>query len=242
MICQNCKKEVDNDLVFCTECGARLHETISQTPTVLMNDSVVTRESAPPPKSNLKWFVLLAAFIALPISIFGVYLLLNLRKDPVVTNINKPTKTQTPSTTPKSNTNSNQNVNTNINSTNSNSNINQSNSNINAATPQQLASNIWKERIEIAPGTQYAIPFEMSSEGDIVGTVTALQGSPIEGYVYTQQQFDDHFPDSLYKSFSIEGEKKAKVKQRLIKEKYVLVFVNKSESSLIIDGNFKIVY
>ena len=242
MICQNCKKEVDNDLVFCTECGARLHETISQTPTVLMSDSVITKQSVNPPKSNLKWFVLLAAFIALPISIFGVYLLLNLRKNPVVTNINKPTKTLTPSTSPKSNTNANQNTNSNINSSNANSNINPSNSNINAATLQQLASNIWKERIEIAPGSHYAVPFEMSSEGDIVGTVTALQGSPIEGYVYTQQQFDEHFPDVIYKTFSIEGEKKAEVKQRLIKEKYVLVFVNRSESSLIIDGEFKIVY
>ncbi len=241
MICQNCKKEVDNDLVFCTECGSRLHETISQTPTVLMNDSVQTQLSKPKPKSNLKWFVLLAALFALPISIFGIYLLLNLRKEPITTNINKP-KTQTPSITPKSNTNSTPNVNTNLNLSNTNSNINQSNSNFITPTAQQLASNIWKEQIEIAPGTHYAIPFEMSSEGDIVGTVTALQGSPIEGYVYTQQQFDEHFPDVIYKTFSIEGEKKAEVKQRLIKEKYVLVFVNKSESSLIIDGDFKIVY
>ena len=45
MICQNCHSEVDNDPVFSTNCGARLHETVSQMPTAALNDSVATKDS-----------------------------------------------------------------------------------------------------------------------------------------------------------------------------------------------------
>lgn len=247
MICNNCQNVVDDDLVFCTECGARLHETLSQTPTVLINEPVVTqKEIAPHPKSNLKWFVLLAALIALPISIFGLYLLLNLRKPPVPANVNKQT---TPSVSPtrKANTNqTNQNVNSNSNSnsggTNSTPNSNLANTNTNVDEPQSTSVVMWKERIEIEPNSHYAVPFELEQDGTIIGKVEAVQGSPIEGYVYFQQQFDEHFPDSDFKMFSFGGEKKAETKQHLLKENYVLVFVNKSESSVMIEGEFKIVY
>ena len=241
MICNNCQKIVDDDLVFCTECGARLHETISETPTVLMKESVVTKvsEAPPKPKSNVIWFVLLAALIALPLSIFGIYLLLNLQKQPVVQNVNKP-KSPTPAPTKKANTNqTNANVNSNVNSDNTNLNANQTNSNWNAPTPLPAEKIIWKERIEISPDSHYAVPFEIDEECYMVGIVTAIEGSPIEGYVYTQQLFDEHFPDMTFKGFSFGGEKKAETKQRMLVEKYVLVFVNKSESNLIIEGEFK---
>ncbi|HRH42829.1 MAG TPA: hypothetical protein PKY82_14470 [Pyrinomonadaceae bacterium] len=247
MICNNCQKVVDDDLVFCTECGARLHETLSQTPTVLINDPVVTqKEITTHPKSNLKWFVLLAALIALPISIFGLYLLLNLRKQPLTPNANKQT---TPNVSPNKKTNTNRtnlNANTNGNSNSSwtnstpisNSENNDTNTDVNSSTSVVM----WKERIEIAPDSHYAIPFELEQEGTIVGKVVAVNGSPIEGYVYFQQQFDEHFPDPDFKMFSFGGEKKAETKQHLLKENYVLVFVNKSEASVTIDGEFKIIY
>lgn len=242
MRCNNCNNEVADDLVFCTECGSRLHETISETPTVLMRDSVATQNQIEPPKpkSNLKWFVLLAALIALPISIFGIYLLLNLQKQPVVQNVNKP-KSPTSAPTKKVNANqTNANVNTNVNSENTNLNTDQTNSNANVVDSPPIQTIIWKERIEISPDSHYAVPFEMSEDGDILGTVKAVEGSPIVGYVYTQQQYDDNFPNETFKVFSISGEKKAEVKQRLLKENYVLIFVNNGESSLIIEGEFKI--
>jgi hypothetical protein len=240
MICQNCRTEVDNDLVFCTACGARLHETVSNT----QNDSVATQNIAPPPKSNLKWIALIVALMAIPASIFGVYLLLN-RPPNVVQNVNKPA-TPVPSPTRKANTNqannanANSNVNSNVNTANTNLNANQSDSEGNSETPQTTETVFWKERIEIAPSEHYAVPFEMEADGEISGTIKAVEGSPIEAYLYTQQQFDDHFPDPIYKAFSITGEKKAETKQKLLKENYVLVFVNNSESGLIIEGEFKI--
>jgi len=240
MICQNCQSEVDNDLVFCTDCGARLHETVSGTPTVLMKDSVVTQVSAPPPKSNLKWVALIVALLAIPASIFGVYLLLN-RQPKVAQNVNK-SATPAPSPTRKANTNqaNKTNVNSNVNSANTNLNANQTDENVNAATPQPAETVIWKERIEISPDSHYSVSFEMPEDGNIVGTVKAVEGSPIEGYVYTQQQYDEKFPDHTFKMFSFSGEKKAETKQRLLKENYVLIFVNKGESSIMIEGSFSI--
>jgi hypothetical protein len=240
MVCLNCKAEVDNDLVFCTVCGARLHETFSSNQTVVMPDSVVTQNAVPPPrKSNLKWLALIVALTAIPASIFGIYLVLN-RGQNVAQNVNKP-NTPNPSPTRKGNTNqtNNTNLNSNVNTANSNLNGNQTNSN-SPANSVPATKVIWKERIEIVPNAHYAVPFEMTDEGAIEGIVAAVQGSPIEAYVYTQEQFDEHFPDPIYKIFSIEGEKKAEVKQHLIKEKYVLVFVNKSESNLTIEGSFSI--
>lgn len=55
MICQNCQATVDNDLIFCTNCGERLPETKSESQTVLLKDSVVTKtsiEKPPKPSSN----------------------------------------------------------------------------------------------------------------------------------------------------------------------------------------------
>jgi hypothetical protein len=236
MICQNCRTEVDNDLVFCTACGARLHETVSNT----QNDSVATQNIAPPPKSNLKWIALIVALMAIPASIFGVYLLLN-RPPNVVQNVNKPA-TPVPSPTRKANTNqaNNANTNSNVNTANTNLNANQTNADSNAKTPQPAEKIIWKERIEIAPDAHYAVPFELTEDGTIIGMVEALQGSEIEGYVYLQEQFDENFPDHTFKVFSFGGEKKAETKQKLLKENYVLVFVNNSESGLIIEGEFKI--
>lgn len=240
MICQNCQAEVDNDLVFCTDCGARLHETLSQTPTVLMNDSVVTQNVAPPPKSNLKWLALIVALLVIPASIFGVYLLLN-RSQQTVQNTNKPVK-PSPSPTRKANVNqaNNLNANSNVNTANTNLHSNQTNSNSVSNLTPSSETFIWKERIEIAPDTHYAVPFELTEDGVITGAVEALSGSPIEGYVYFQAQFDEHFPDATFKIFSFGGEEKAEVKQNLVKEKYVLVFVNKSEASLMIEGEFRI--
>src|SRR5215204_4091631 len=91
MICQNCNARVDDDLIFCTNCGER--QVVPTEKTVLMNDSVVTKATnVKPPKSssNLKWIALIIALIAIPTSIFGVYLLMNSQKNSQVSpNVNK---------------------------------------------------------------------------------------------------------------------------------------------------------
>ena len=78
MICQNCHARVDDDLIFCTNCGERLVVPTAQT--VSLNDSIVTQNAVvKPPKSssNLKWLALIVALVAVPASIFGIYLLMN---------------------------------------------------------------------------------------------------------------------------------------------------------------------
>ena len=257
MICQNCQNKVDDDLIFCTNCGKRLFQPKSDartvliddsaakqtavekpSQTVLMNDSVVTQTSVEkPPKqsSNFKWIALSLALIAIPASIFGVYLLTNTKL--VVQNTNKQ-KTPAPTATRKATTNQNSNANI------SNSNVNTANVNINTNTNSATPTNkteIMNERIEIEPQSHYALPFEVTNETSrIVGKVKVLEGEKIDGFVYLQKSFDEHFPDDTYKMFSFSGEKSAETNQTLVKENYVLVFVNDSDKSIVIQGNFSV--
>ena len=259
MICQNCQANVDNDLVFCTSCGTRLNETWSQTPTVLINESVDTKTSAvvpevKKPNSNLKWMALIIGLIAIPASLFIAYLIYNNSKQAQIVNNNqtKPGNSATPATN-RQNTNNatpNNSVN-NINSANTNTNVN-SNSSSNAAeildedwlnekAPADKRREIWSERIGIAPENHFAVPFSVDGDFKIIGNVKTLEGPPVEGYVFTQSAFDEHFPEDAFMMFSFGGEKNTKIEQTLIKEKYVIVFMNKTKTPLLIYGKVFIV-
>jgi flagellar basal body-associated protein FliL len=236
MICRNCQAQVDDDLIFCTNCGERLSGTNAQT--VLMNDSVVTKTAKETPQkslSKIKWIALIIGLIAIPVSIYGVYLLVNASKHSQITqNVNKPNP---PAQSPRKANNkqiSNEKVsNTNANSANTNLNENTS-------TPKNK-SEIMNERIEIAPKSNYALPFKITSEtAKITGKVKVLEGEKIKGFVYFQKEFDEHFPDEIYKVFSFDGAKEIDVNQTLVKENYVLVFVNDGEKSVVIRGNFSV--
>ena len=240
MICQNCGARVDDDLIFCTNCGVRLVVPTAQT--VSMSDSVAAKNAnVKPPKSssNLKWLALIVALIAIPASIFGVYLLMNSSKNSQISqNTNK---LNSPVPTPTRKAETNQNSKANISNANANSDeTNQSNTNTNEnpETPQ-TKTKIINERIEIEPKSHYAKSFTI--EGDtktFLGKVELLQGENYKGFVYLQSQYDEHFPDELYKMFIFGEEKKSDIKSRLIPEDYVLIFVNETEKPIVIQAEF----
>ena len=247
MICQNCAAAVDNDLIFCTSCGVRLSAKESQMPTVVMDKSVITETSLPAhlrkTNSNLKWIVLISTLIVLPASLLIAYVLLN-NSQKVSPVKSKPTNSKPViSVNRKSNNSSNQL--TNISANNSNSivtNAEPTNQNANVAANSNSEGEqtvVINERIEIALGEHIAHPFKLDSDAKITGEARVLQGEPIEGYVYFQTMFDEHFPDPTYKVFNFEG-KNPKVEQTLIKGNYVLVFINKNKSSTIIQAKFLI--
>lgn len=237
MICQNCHAQVDDDLIFCTNCGERLFSTNAQT--VQLNDSVVTQTPIAMPQkssSKLKWIALIAALIAIPVSIFGVYLLTNKSRNLQITqNVNK---AATPVQTQRKN-NANQNSNANFPNINTETNSENTNSmNANLSTPNSKTE-VMNERIEIAPKSHYARPFKIEADtAKLVGTVELLQGETYKGYVYLQSQYDEHFPDETYKMFIFGEEKKSEINSTLVKEDYVLIFVNEGEKPIVIQGNF----
>lgn len=237
MICQNCQTLVADDLIFCTNCGARLFEPKRDAQTVLMDDSGGTKNSVVTPQkssSNAKWIALIVALLAIPASIFGVYLLMNSQKNQTIAqNANKP-KTPAPSATRRANANQNTNANT------PNTNTNAANSNSKATAAKPVAkTEIMNERIEIAPGEHYAVPFEVESEtAKITGTAKVLDGEKVAGYVYIKEMFDRYFPDPTYKVFSFDDKKTAVVEQTIVKQEYVLVFVNDTEKPMVIEGKF----
>jgi hypothetical protein len=253
MICQNCHTEVDDDLIFCTNCGARLFQPAGEAPTVLLNDpatnkneteTVLLNDPRPtagrnpkPPKSssNLKWVALIVALVAIPASIFGI-LLLQSRNRQVAQNNNRPASpSPTPTRTANANRNSNQNSNV-------NSNVNANKTNAVPSPPKPpKKEEIMDERIEIAPKEHYAVPFEVDDETNLIkGEVKVLEGERIDGFVYLKESFDEHFPDEKYKVFSFGGTKTLEVRQTLVKEDYVLVFINKSDKPITVQGNFRL--
>lgn len=239
MICQNCRAEVDDDLIFCTNCGERLINSQTEAQTVLINDPAATQPTvtsppSPKPPSNLKWVALIIALIAIPASIFGVYLLMKSRNNQQITqNTNKP-KSPSPTATRKSNSNQNSNANvSNANPANTNTNTNSSN--------QKEKIEVMNERIEIAPKDHYAVPFEIEDEtARLKGKVTVLQGEKVEVFVYIKSEYDNYFPDPVHKVYGFETRKAEESNQVLVEEEYVLVFVNSSDKPLVVQGNFGI--
>lgn len=243
MICQNCGAHVDDDLIFCTNCGVR--QVVPTAPTVSMNDSVVTKvDNAKPPKSSSpwKWLALIIALIAIPVSILGVYLIMFRPNYSQISqtqpNVNK-SNSPVPTPTRKAETNQNLNANvSNANDSNENTNSQESNSNENSSGSKKKTE-VMNERIEIEPKSSYAKSFTI--EGDtktFLGDVELLQGETYKGFVYLQSQYDEHFPDELYKMFIFGEEKKSEVKSRLIPQDYVLIFVNETDKPIVIQGNF----
>jgi len=236
MICRNCQTEVDDDLIFCTNCGERLFQPKEETPTVLMSEPVYTKPEINKPaksSSNLKWVALIIALIAIPASIFGILLLQSQNRQAAQNTAR--TNTPTPSPTRKANTNQNSNAN------GSNSKpANIVNTNTNTAAPANKKE-IMNERIEIAPKKHYAVPFDVKDEtAKITGKVTILQGDKIDGYVYLKKTFEENFPDENFKMFSFGTSKTTEVRQTLVEENYVLVFVNNTDKPVVIQGNFSL--
>ena len=253
MICQQCHTEVADDLIFCTDCGARLFEPKTEEPivfapdarrtggesdnppTVLRTEPIYTpAANAKPPgsSSNLKWLALIVALIAIPISIFGI-LLLQSRNRQVAQNA-APTKTPTVAPSRRANTNRNANVNA------VNSNVNRANANANANAKREK-NEIMNERIEIAPKTHYAREFEVSDEtARLTGSVKITSGEKIDGYVYLKKNFDEFFPDETYKVFSFGTSTTTEVRQTLVAEDYVLVFVNNTDKTVVVEGDFSL--
>lgn len=245
MICRNCQANVDDDLIFCTNCGARLYENADQLPTNAMSDSVAAQSSRTNAKksSNLKWVALIVALLAVPAALLGAYLLMRKPNQPtIVQNTAKPAPTRKANTNIANSAANNSAVNGNFNQ-NANSNFNPSNANANANTNAVNAASqttaIFDEQIEIAPGEHLAYPFKLASNAKFTGELQIISGDEIKGFVYFQEQYDEHFPDETYKVFGFAGAN-PKPEQTLVPQDYVLVFLNPNQSATTIKGKFSV--
>lgn len=248
MICQNCQTEVANDLVFCTECGSRLHQTISDAQTVIMPESVVTKATAPPiekPKSNFKWLAIVLGIIVaivIPLSLIITYFALNSTKPNAN---NKPINSST--TTNRKANNQNKTANSLVNNLNSanNWNLNDKSNNTNENTNSNVSlkaseTKILDERVNIDADGHIAFPFKVGGDIKIVGEVELLDGEQYEGFVFLQEVYDEHSVDSTYKmfSFDVNQGKTAQVEQFLPKGNYVLVFSNSDGKGASLKAKF----
>ena len=238
MICNNCQKEVDNDLVFCTECGARLHETISGSQTVIQPESVVTKvsQSTPKPKSNLKWIALIVALITLPASLGIIFLIYKNLSNQQVSN--KPANNSANTAnrkTPSQNKTANTPVNiSNADWTNTNSKVTNENTEKESPKPPKV---IIDERINIYADSSIAFPFTVDEQVKIIGKTEIVHGEKFAGYVFLQEVYDEHQVNPNYKVFSFEGDQ---VEQFLPKGNYVLVFADSDGKGVSLKTKFTI--
>ena len=245
MICNSCRANVDNDLVFCTECGARLHEGVSEVLTESIPQSVVTQvRPAAQPKSHFKWIALGVAVLAFPLATGLAYLILQglsqpsaANKRPAAAPVNDSSKTNQNSkaapTPTVSVTNSNSNT-----SPDSNTKVLAANSN--SSAPSSDGEIILDDRFPVDAKNYTAFPFTVGVTSDITGEAEGIDKKTFEGFVYTEEAFETKFPDTLHKAFSFGGAEKADVKQLILPGKYVLVFVNKDSSGITVRATFRL--
>ena len=243
MICRNCRAAVDNDLVFCTSCGARLYETMSDLPTIAMSDGIVTQPLAPPVRkpSPLKWIALIVALVALPASL-GIAYLLTKNQTATTANSNKSAPANRKTENKPANKTVNAaapNANANVQSNSDSENSNAGNTNQNTNADDAKSTTIFDDRIEIASGEQIAYPFTLDGDAKITGKIQTLRGEPVKGYVFTRDAYETYFPDTNYKIFSFDG-RIAGIEQLLVKGDYVLIFFNESAPSVLIKGKVEV--
>ncbi|MBS1792519.1 MAG: zinc ribbon domain-containing protein [Acidobacteria bacterium] len=243
MICRKCQAQVDDDLIFCTNCGARLYEATAENPTVLLTDAagaLPTAETVVAKRpSRLKWIALIVALVAIPASLFGVYLLVSQsRNGPPANAANKP---KTPAASPSAKTSPNQNQTANKPATDANASNANANSWADEKNPPKQKTEIMNERIEIAPGEHYARPFKVTAKTAVFkGKATVLRGDAVDCLVYSQKAFDEEFPDDTYKEFGFGVSKSEETEQTMVTGSYVLVFVNNGEKAVTVQGSFSI--
>lgn len=222
MICQQCQTNIDDDLIFCTNCGQRLFQPQSETETIVQARNTV---SEAPSKSRPTGLIALGfvGFLIVAAAIgTAAYLYVTSQRAPAA-NAAKTPAAKTPAKKPTA---------TNKPSANSNT-ASQS------PTPESESEpeTVMDERIEIAAGEHYARPFEVSDEtAKILGRIRVLEGGEIKGFVFSQKAYDEHFPDETYKEFSFEGKLSAEIDQTMVRGKYVLVLINDTEDGIAVEG------
>lgn len=236
---------MDDDLIFCTNCGGRLFESAAQ-PANESNEAFGAQTSSPDAKKDGMpgWVKLAVILLAVPVVAASLFLLLRKSDAPqTVQNTVKP-----PAPARKSNSRAaNQATNNSESTGNANqttvSNSNQTNENTDAdlsdADNISEPVEIFNERIEIAPGEHIARPFKLDSNAKLTGELQTVQGAGVQGYVYFQEQYDEHFPDATYKVFSFEGDD-SQINQTLVPQNYVLIFLNQNDSATTIKGKFSV--
>lgn len=233
MICQHCNTAIDDDLVFCTNCGQRLfQQNTSEMATVVQArpaETTVVKRSSP-----ILWVLLGILLIAIPAVLVGVYFLLLPAKPTAATNTAK-SPTPAKSATPKANTNLAWKPTPSPSPANTDAAVSE---NSNVAATEENREEIVRERIEIEPNSHYALSFSSGGNRDIIGTVKVVRGVEVAGFVFSQEMYDEHFPDETYKVFSFGPGKNLDVRQRLVEEDYVLVLVNDSDKPTLIETDF----
>lgn len=255
MICQNCHSNVDDDLIFCTNCGVRLIQPTNTSPNQTQQPTEVFNTQTEQPtvvlpnqkekKSNAKWIALIIG-ISIFTLILGFGLFTYFRPNSNQNTANKSTPKPTQSSKPKP-TNQNKNANVAVNNANSNVNVNaniSTNSNTNSSEEKDDKTEkiILDDQVSVDANGRTAFPFKVTQDtAKITGKVEILEGENYEGYVFIQEIYDENGVNPTFKMFSFGSEddgKIANIEQVLVEGNYVIVFSNSDGKGVRLRAKF----
>lgn len=222
MICPNCKSAIDNDLVFCVQCGARL--TGNFTNRQIQTPTQPTIAFSNPPKRKLPWLWIslgLLLFVGLLTSSGILYFFL--RKNVETEKTAAPIEGKnSPRNSPISDTNQN---------------INSSVSEKNAANAHSSAGEkiIVDETLTVAENDHKAFPYQITNDSTMLrGQAELIKGEKFKMYVLLKEAYDKFIADSTYAVNEFEGkrDKVLKVNEFTAADKYVLIIENKTDKPI----------
>jgi uncharacterized membrane protein YvbJ len=221
MICQTCQATVDNDLIFCTECGSRLTQNwgnAQSEATVVLNNPPT--QTQPVKKSSpLKWILAIVGLLGIA-GVFGIGLLIFLNP------FSKPAK-------PSKHDEINVNRSADHDSSDSESN----------KKSDDEETTVIDERVNVDKNSHIAFPFKVTDDYvEFAGEIENLGSEKFEGYVFMKDLYDEKTVDPLYKMFSLNTSsgKISKTEQFLFKGDYVLVFKDTSGKGGSLKATFSV--
>lgn len=220
IICQHCQTSVDDDLIFCTNCGQRLFQPMPEAETVVQPRTEPTNQIKKSSAARVAAIAVAALFL---VSVSGVAIFLYLRSQPSPVASNS--KSPTPKPSAKKSASTPKPV---VNAT--------------ASTPSPSPERetdietVMDDRIQIAAGEHYARAFEVTDETMKISGRIKVSGGKVNGFVFPQDAYDEHFLDPTYKTFSFDSEASPEFEQTMVSGDYMLVFVNDTENDIAVEG------
>lgn len=223
MICKNCQASIDDDLIFCVNCGIRLvggldtNRGMPAQPTVPF--SIVQKKRNP--------LILIAVISLLCVGVVATFLGIIVWLKPFSGNETRKSASSAENNDadyPKSAGNSNADSNA--------FNKNQS-SNEKAATDEEKT--IVDETLTINKNEHKAFPYQITDNSTMLrGQAELLEGESFRGYVLLKEAYDTFLADPSYKVIGFSGKRGeiVKINEFTSADKYVLIIENKSSQPI----------
>lgn len=228
MICPNCKAVIDNDLVFCVQCGMRLTGNFTQPQLQTPTQPTVAFSNQPKRKFPWLWVSLGSLFFVGLIASSGVLYFL-LKKNAEAQKTSVPIEAKNTPYNPATVSNINQNTTL--------PDREQTAANANSPKDENI---IVDETITVEKKDHKAFPFQIKNDSTMLrGQAELIEGEKFKAYVLLEDAYDKFMADSTYAVNEFDGKRGeiVKVNEFTTADKFVLVIENKEDKPIVLKIN-----